>query len=138
MSAQEWALQTGIRAALLADPGVAALLGAPPRLYDEVPEEAVFPYLTFGRAESAPEDGDDAPLLTHVVHLHVWSRYGGRKEAKEALAAVRAALHGQDLALEGCRLVSLRATFADVLRAADGRTTQAILRLRAMTEPLEA
>ena len=39
------------------------------------------------------------------------------------------------LALEGgWRLVNLRATYADVFRASDRRTTAGVLRLRAVTE----
>ena len=47
---------------------------------------------------------------------------------------MRARLHGADLALDGWRLVNLRVTYADVFRAADGRTVQGVLRVRAVTE----
>lgn len=129
----EWALQKGVRATLLADAGVTALLGDPPRVHDEPPDDPIFPYVTFGRSETRPGDGEG--LLEHVLHLHVWSRYGGRKEAKEVVGGLRAALDGAAPALAGFSLTGLRVVFADVLRAADGRTTQAIVRLRALTAP---
>lgn len=133
--APEWALQAGVHAALLADAGVQALLGDPPRVHDEPPESAVFPYVTFGRAQAVPADGDATPTTEHVLHLHVWSRYGGRREAKRVIDALRSALHDATIALTDHQLVNLRVTFTDVFRPVDGRTSQGVVRLRAVTEP---
>jgi hypothetical protein len=134
MSGPEWALQVGVRDALAADAGVKAWLGDPARVFDEAPSDPIFPYLTFGRSESQPLDNDAAPAIEQILHLHVWSRYGGRREAKEGMAAIRAALHDASLTLDGHRLASLKATYTDVFRAGDGRTIHGILRLRALTE----
>ena len=135
MSGAEWALQVGLRDALSADAGVKAWLGDPPRIYDEAPDDPIFPYLTFGRSESRVLDGDDAPATEQIIHLHYWSRYGGRREAKEGLAAVRAAVDGAAPTLDGHRLCALRPTYTDVFRAGDGRTVHGVVRLRALTEP---
>ena len=51
------------------------------------------------------------------------------------IGAMRGALHNSALDVTGRRLVLLLATFADVFRAGDGRTTHGVLRLRAITEP---
>lgn len=135
MSGPEWALQIAVRGVLSADEGVKACLGDPPRVYDEPPPDPLFPYLTCGRSECLPFDGDDQAVVEQILHLHVWSQYGGRKEAKGVVAAVRAAL--QDLALTegGYHHSNVRATYTDVFRVGDGRTTQGIVRLRALTEP---
>lgn len=135
MSGPEWALQTAVRAALGADAEVKAWLGDPARVYDEPPIEPVFPYLTYGRSESRRYDGDDEGAVEQVLHLHVWSRYGGRREAKEAAASVRAALQDVSISADGYRHTNLRSTYTDVFRVGDGRTTHAIIRLRALTEP---
>lgn len=132
MSAER-ALLAGLRAAALTDAGVQAILGD--RLFDEPPPDALYPYATLGRVETRPASGADADALEHAVTLHVWSRYGGRAEALGAVGALRTALDGADIELEGRRLVLLFATFADVFRAGDGRTTHGVLRLRAVTEP---
>jgi hypothetical protein len=126
------ALAAAIRAAALADAGVEALLGA--RVLDEPPPDPVFPYVTLGRVESRPVDASGADALEHVVTLHVWSRYGGRAEALDVIAALRAALHDQALSIAGRRLVFLFASFSDVFRSGDARTTHGVLRLRALTE----
>lgn len=62
------------------------------------------------------------------------SRFAGSEEAKAVSAAVRACLHEAVLEADGVRTATLRATFADVFRAGDGRRTYAVVRLRAATE----
>ncbi len=133
----DWALQAALYAHLAGDAALTAHLGDPLRLYDVPPWDPVFPFAVFGRAEATPSDADDG-VVEHVVHVHVWSRYGGRQEAKAIAAALRASLEAAPLTLpagfEAWRLVSLRPVYTDVFRGTDGRTTQAIIRLRAVTE----
>lgn len=135
MSAER-ALAAAIRAAASADDAVQSVLGDPPRFYDEPPPDAAFPYATLGRVETRTAEASASEASEHVVTLHVWSRYGGRAEALDVLAALRTALHDQPLSVEGCRLVFLFAQFTDVFRSGDGRTTHGVLRLRALTEPV--
>lgn len=134
MSAER-ALAAAVRAAAMADAGVKALLGDPARVYDDPPPDPAFPYVTLGRVESRGSDAAGASGIEHALTLHVWSRYGGRAEALDIIAALRDALHDTDPAIEGRTLVFLFAQFSDVFRSGDGRTTHGVLRLRAMTEP---
>ena len=131
----ETALLKAMREALIEQHAVQVVLGDPARVYDDPPADAIFPYVTIGRMESRPADASGGEASEHVVTLHAWSRYGGRAEALEVIAALRTALHNAPLAIEGLRLVLLLATFADVFRSGDGRTTHGVLRLRAITEP---
>lgn len=133
MSAER-ALMSAIRAAALAHADVQAVLGDPARLYDDPPPNPVFPYVTLGRLETRATDASGAPALEHAVTLHAWSRYGGRAEALDVIDALRTALHDVDLDLDERRLVFLFASFSDVFRSGDGRTTHGVLRLRALTE----
>ncbi|MGE0741068.1 MAG: DUF3168 domain-containing protein [Hyphomonadaceae bacterium] len=125
-------LLAAIRAAMLENAGVAALLGN--RIYDDPPPDVVFPYLTLGRIEARPLETSGGDAIEHAVTLHVWSRHGGHAEALDAIAALRAALHNASLTLEGRRLVLIFAQFADVFRSGYGRTTHGVLRIRAITE----
>lgn len=135
MSGPEWALQLAVRNTLVANAEVKAQLGDPARIYDEPPADPVFPYITCGRSECLPYDGDALHVVEQILHLHVWSRYAGRKEAKAVVTAVRAALQDQALTAGGYHHSNLRATYTDVFRVGDGRTTQGVIRLRALTEP---
>lgn len=128
----EIALAAAIRAAALADANVQALVGD--RFFDDPPPEVIFPYLTLGRVESRAADASEREALEHGVTLHVWSRYGGRGEALEVIAALRWCLHNAALDVAQRRLVLLFAQFADVFRSGDGRTTHGVLRLKAITE----
>ncbi|MBL8545630.1 MAG: DUF3168 domain-containing protein [Hyphomonadaceae bacterium] len=128
----ETALAAAIRVAALDDAGVQAIVAD--RFYDEPPPDVVFPYLTLGRVESKSIDASEREALEHGVTLHVWSRYGGRAEALDAIAALRGCLHNAGLDVSGRRLVLLFVQFADVFRSGDGRTTHGVLRLKAITE----
>ncbi len=129
----EIALAAAIRTAALADANVAALVGE--RFYDDPPPDVIFPHLTLGRVEFRAIDASESEALEHGVTLHVWSRYGGRAEALEIIAALRGCLHNAALDVTERRLVLLFAQFADVFRSGDGRTTHGVLRLKAITEP---
>lgn len=134
MSAER-ALVAAVRAAAMQDAGVKALLGDPARIFDDAPPDAVFPYVSLGRVESKPADASGGEAIEHAVTLHVWSRYGGRAETLDVIAALRGVLHNAPLDVEGRKLVLLLVTFTDVFRSGDARTTHGVLRLRAITEP---
>lgn len=131
------ALQKAVIAALRGADSLSALLGSPPRVYDEPPAQPAYPYLTLSRAQIRPWGGLEGEGIEHAVTLTCVSRFGGTEEAKAVIAAARAELHGASLSLDGHRLVNLRATFGDVFRAADWRSTFGVLRVRAVTEPLD-
>jgi hypothetical protein len=128
------ALIAAIRAVALQNAGVKAAVGNPARLYDDPPADPVFPYVTLGRLETRAADSAGGSALEHAVTLHAWSRYGGRAEALDVIGALREALHDAPIEVEGRKLVFLFASFSDVFRSGDGRTTHGVLRLRALTE----
>ena len=128
------ALQGAVLARLVADATLPALIGAPPRVYDQTPDDPVYPFVQIGAAQTRPWGGLDAEGIEHVFTLTCASRFGGAEEAKAVMAAVRCALDDADLTLTDNTLVNLRVTYGDVFRAADWRTTFGLLRFRAVTE----
>ena len=131
------ALQGAVLARLAADPVLPALIGAPPRVYDQPPDDPLYPFVQLGAVETRPWGGLDAEGIEHVFTLTCVSRFGGAEEAKAVMAAVRCALDDAALTLTDNRLVNLRVVYGDVFRAADWRLTFAILRFRAVTEALQ-
>jgi hypothetical protein len=134
MSNSGWALQQSIYATLTTDAAVLALLGGP-RIYDDVPQGAAFPYLTIGQStlrdwSTGSEEGHE-----HTLTLHVWSREKGRKQTHAIIAALREALHDRALTLDGHRLINLRHELSEARREPDGDTYRGIVRYRAVTEP---
>ena len=132
----ERALHQALLTKLRGNGDLTALLGNPPRVYDEPPADLVYPYVSLGRSETRPWGGLDGEGLEHVLSLTVVSVFGGSEEAKAVMALVRLSLHGAALSLDGHRLINLRVTYADLFKAADWRSTYGVLRLRAVTEPL--
>ena len=128
------ALQKALLDHLRSDADLTALLGDPARIHDEPPAQRVYPLVVFGRAQTRPWGGLEGEGLEHALTLTCLSRFDGTEEAKAVVAALRARLHNAALTLVGWRLVNLRVTYGDVFRAADGKTVQGLIRLRAVTE----
>jgi hypothetical protein len=133
MRDHESALQKAVLAALKADAAVVALVGG--RVFDQSPEGTEHPHLVIGRCESRPVAADGGGVEQRLTLTGV-SRFAGSEEAKAVAAAIRACLHEAVLEADGVRTATLRANFADVFRAGDGRRTYAVVRLRAVTEEL--
>lgn len=134
MSTAAVALRAAIHDALVADSALNAVLGGP-RVYDDVPSGAAFPYVTLGECRILDYSTDTLPGEEHQLTLHAWSRQGGHSEAHEIAGALLQALDDAPLTLSGYTLVNLRFALADIRREADGRTYHAVVRFRAVTEP---
>ena len=123
-----------IHALLSGHMGVQALLGTPPRLYDNPPEDPIFPYLTYGPMRSEDISGDGAVISSHIMTLHIWSRYGGRAQVMEVLAAVTGALESAELTLADVELVRAKVSYTDIFRAPDGLTLHGLIRFSLVTD----
>lgn len=126
-------LQKAIYGALTGDAALVSLL-AGAKVYDAVPQDAAFPYVTLGQAalrdwSTGTEEGRE-----HQVTIHVWSRAAGTKETFAIIERIEAALTGGTLSLDAGALVNLGFAFSDVRREADGETIHGVVRFRAVTE----
>ncbi|MFZ3035382.1 MAG: DUF3168 domain-containing protein [Parvibaculum sp.] len=128
------ALQKALFEKLAGDAGVTALVGA--RLHDNPPGDVTFPYLTLGEAQVDDWSDDGQEGAEHRLSLYVFSRVGGRAEAKAVMGAVNAALHDAALTLEGHRLINLRFQSAETRQENDGATWRGTIRFRAVTEKI--
>ncbi len=135
MTTASVALRAAIHDALLADGALPSVLGGG-KIYDEPPRDAGLPYVTLGEARLTDASSDGGLTQEHQLTLHAWSRKGGHREAHVIAGAVLQALDDAPLSPEGHRLVNLRFAIADIRRESDGRTYHALVRFRAITEPL--
>ena len=129
------ALRAAVHDALVSDAALTAALGGP-KIYDEPPRAAAFPYVTLGETRIADYSAGGEAGEEHQLTLHAWSRQGGHKEAHVIAGALLQALDDAPLALADHQLVNFRFSVADVRREADGRTYHALVRFRAVTEPV--
>jgi len=129
------ALRAAVHDALAADSALNVLLGGP-KVYDEPPRAAAFPYVTLGETRVLDWSTGTDTGEEHQLTLHAWSRQGGHREAHLITGALLQALDDAPLTLADHRLINFRFAVADVRRDADGRTYHALIRFRAVTEPL--
>ncbi len=129
-----WALQQALYGALVGDSALTGLLGGG-AIYDGLPQDADPPYVTFAQSLARDWNAGDEDGEEHVITLHVWSEWSGRKQVHEIMSAVRDLLHGADLTLTAHRLVNLRHEFSDARREPGAEMFRGITRYRAVTEP---
>lgn len=123
-----------LHAALESDIRVKDALGDPARLYDDPPEDPVFPYLTYGPVRSEDNSVDGARLTAHLMTLHVWSRYTGRAEALALMGIIASVAVNAPMTLSQAALVNRHIIYTDIFRASDGLTLHGIVRLRVSTD----
>ncbi len=128
-----WALQKAVHVALTNASALTALVGGV-RVFDDVPRDAAYPYITHGESvirdwSTSTDEGHE-----HSISIHVWSQGAGRKQAHEILGVIARTFDSPALPLDGHRLISLHHEHAEVRRESDGETWRGLLRLRATTE----
>ncbi len=129
-----WSLQIGLYTYLQQSTELQSLIGNPARLYDAVPPDAIFPFVTIGEAQVKDYPGVDG-ALEHDIRIHIYSRWGGRKEVKQIAETVHDLLHEATFSLIDHRVAHSRFVFADIFRQTDAETFQAVTRFRIVTEP---
>jgi len=134
MSNPGWDLQKAAHAALSADADLLAALGGP-AIHDDVPQAAAFPYVVLDQMRINDWSTGTERGSEHVLMLHVWSRYSGKRESYAIADAIRAVLDDAELMLDDNRLINLTHQYSDLKRDADGETWHAVMRFRAVTEP---
>lgn len=106
---------------------------APDEVYDHVPEGTPYRYVTIGEATAIDGGSKTEVGQEHTVTVHAWSRGRGRKETKELLGKVYAALHQQPLTVNGHEVSLIRFEFADSFLDPDGLTYHGVHRYRIIT-----
>ncbi|MFA5951340.1 MAG: DUF3168 domain-containing protein [Hyphomicrobium sp.] len=135
MRSASFALRAAVHAALTANSALTSLLGGP-RIYDQVPRGAEFPYVSYGPSTARDWSTGTEEGSEHIFALHVWTRSGGDRTTLLIMAALKDALDEAVLMLSEYRLINLRAESEESKRESDGKTYRGIVRFRAAIEPL--
>ena len=120
--------------ALRAAPDVPDELGTPPRIFDDETRGAAYPYAVLERHETEASGASLVDGQLHRITLAIYSRHGGRSEAKTLLGALRRAGESVSLTLSGQRVVLVVAVYSDVLLAPDLRRFRSLIRFKIITE----
>jgi dsDNA-binding SOS-regulon protein len=133
MTAPAAALQKALFQALDADGSLSAALGGA-KLFDHVPENIPFPYVTFGRTSVYDWVTGRKKDAEQLFTLHFWSKSEARKEMLDVMDRVSARLEDAALALDEHHRVNLRLEFTEVRYDEDLSACHGLLRFRAVTE----
>ncbi|KCZ46859.1 DUF3168 domain-containing protein [Hyphomonas pacifica] len=135
MSAEE-AVQAALMEMLRADAGVQAVFGSPARVFDAESEAPMFPHALLERHEVTPEDAALVKGAAHRISLAVYTREGGVRGAKAAVAALRRAVEGASWSVPGVHIVLAHVVYGDVMRTADKRAFRGLIRIRIISEEM--
>ena len=129
-----WDLQQSVYNFLINDATITNMLGGQ-SVYDDVPQRAGFPYITFGQSTVRDWSTGTEPGNEHMLSLHIWSKAAGKKQTYEIIDAICTGLHDNSLQLVDHHLVNFRCEFSEARRTVDGEKFHGIVRYRAVTEP---
>jgi hypothetical protein len=88
-------------------------------VYDDVPEDAQYPYVTISTVASSPDNELGEYGRQTVVQLDVWSAYRGFAEATGILSHIERLLDRQPLPITGHSTVAVRHASVTALRDPD-------------------
>ena len=130
MSLHSWELQKAIFTKL--NGNVDGLSGANISVYDDIPQDTVYPYVQIGEETSANDGTKTLDAVEHTLTIHVWSQYRGRREIKTIMTSVYDLLHNTAISVSGASLVNVRQEFSTTLAENDGITRHGVMRFRAV------
>lgn len=109
-------------------------------IYDDVPQadksekDTAFPFVVIGDTTEIPFDTDSSNGRESTLTIHSYSRYRGKKELKDVMDAIKAALHDATLVVSGELFVFCFWEFAETMPDPDGRTRHGVQRFRLLTD----
>lgn len=119
-------LQTALVTDLKAQSSITALVGG--RVYDNVPERPIFPYVAFGPEDHTNEDAECIRAQTVYFQLDVWSREPSSAECRKILDALKRRIEGFQYSITSNAVVGEAQIERErVMRDSDGRTWHGIL-----------
>lgn len=124
--------QKAVVARLKAHGGINAIIAG--RVYDRPPQNVVFPYVTLGPVTAVPFDAEGLRGSEMAFSLHVWSRKPGAVEMRQIMAAIYAAMHWHELALDAGKAVMCRVSGRREIEDSDGITSHGMLDLQILTD----
>lgn len=101
------------------------------RIFDEVPQGENFPYIVIGDDDLKPWDLDCKLGFEALITIHAFSRYKGRKEAKEIGAKIYDLLHNASIVTDNFTSAVCVSDMQTTMVEGDGVTRHLVARFRA-------
>lgn len=136
MSDPSLELQAAIVGKLKNDAGVQAVVGNPARVYDEVPPNPTFPYISLGDNQVLPDKADCIDGQEVFWQIDGWARDPTFPVTKKISKAVVAALDDQAIVVTGYAVVVCEVNTTNYLRDPDGITRHVAISFRFLLQAL--
>ena len=118
---------------LIADAGVHAIVGD--RIYENPPEGATFPYVSFGPSDVIEDDAECITGRVETIQIDCWARQDAQISPVKALNdAVKTALHLFAGEMTTHALVEMRVGAMRAFMDPDGLTAHGVVTVQAMVE----
>ena len=101
------------------------------RIFDEVPQGEDYPYIVIGDDDLKPWDLDCKLGFEALITIHAFSRYKGRKEAKEIGAKIYDLLHNASIVTDNFKSAVCVLDMQTTMVEGDGVTRHLVVRFRA-------
>ncbi len=128
MSGFETGIQKAIYDALLANSDLQNIVSE--RIYNNVPQDTAYPYVTIGEDISTDESTDDGIRRISTIVVHQWSRFRGREEVKEMQYRIEEALNRAELLISGYEFVGIHIEQTDSFLDEDALTRHGTMSFR--------
>ena len=108
------------------------------RVYDDHPEQPVYPYIILGGIRGTPWSDKSKPGQAVFATVDFWSQYAGKKEVAEMMDAVLGILTAAypDLSAAGFHVVFQDLETYQIIIDIDGTTRHGILEMKYLIEEL--
>lgn len=103
-------------------------------VFDSVPENTEYPYVTVGEDVQNEWDTVDSLGTDCTITIHTWSQGRGRKETKEIQGKIYDALHRAELSYSGYQFVLVDFLNSQSFVDADGLTRHGVQTFRVIIE----
>lgn len=117
-------VQVAIFKVLSQDPELETLLGGPNKIFDHVPDNKAFPYITFDPKDFTDRSSHTWRGFSAPVQIDVWYRAPGRGrlEVQKIQKRIDQLLHSQDICIEGWNIISSRIQTTGIIKDEDNVT----------------
>ena len=121
------ATQQAIYTALTGDSTLMALIQG---VFDNVPDNQTFPYITIGEGDWNDRGSHSTEGLTGSITINTWSQARGRKTVLDIQAEIDRILHNTNVSISGWSIISLRRDFSTILVEDDNLTYHGVSRFK--------
>lgn len=102
-------------------------------VYDAVPQDSAYPYISLDDQMIMEDDYLDARKDDRRFYISVWSTYSGKKQVLEIMQSIDALLHRKKLSMTTGRMVECYVMRKSTQRDIDRVTYQGLVTLRIIT-----